>query len=73
MNNFTPYWIGTYLGRYLVTVPYLEGARAARKITAANPAKLYGPGPQLAQYTYGYCNERAGCHDHIDLPPIPTK
>ena len=63
-------WILTPRGRYYLTVPYLQGARAARKIQAAIPLKLYGPGPAYAQATYGYQNERAGYHDNIDLPQI---
>jgi len=58
-------WILTPRGRYYLTFPYLQGARAARKIQACPPLKLYGPGPAYAQCVYGYQNERAGFHDHL--------
>lgn len=53
-------------GQFFATPPYLRGAKHAQEAKPAqNP---YKPGPELAQYNYGYGNELAGYHDMLDLP-----
>lgn len=53
-------------GMFYVTRPYLEGASDAQNVSPTN--NPYRPGPEFAQYNYGYANEKAGCHDNIELP-----
>lgn len=53
-------------GDFLMTKAYLTGAwRAQEGKPSMNP---YPPGPDLAQYNYGYANELHGYHDEVDLP-----
>lgn len=53
-------------GTFFINVPYLRGARDVQN--AAGFRNPYPPGPELAQYNYGYANELQGDHDDIDLP-----
>lgn len=58
--------IATQFGVFYLTVPYLKGAWDAQQgPTYKNP---YDPGPKMAQYRYGFSNERQGLHDAVDLP-----
>jgi hypothetical protein len=61
-------WLDLKCGRFLATRAYLRGAldvQSGGRITFKNP---YPPGPELAQYNYGYANELHGFHDALDLP-----
>lgn len=59
-------WIETPHQKYFCSVAYLRGAWHAQSCRPMqNP---YRPGPNLAQYNYGYANEQAGYHDDMDLP-----
>lgn len=52
--------------KFLATRAYLRGALDAQSNKGhKNP---FRPGPELAQYNYGYANELAGFHDDLDLP-----
>ena len=63
-------WITTPLGKFYLTVAYIRGARAAlTAATTANPLEYpainpYGPGPALAQFTWGYRNQKYGAHSN---------
>lgn len=62
----TDMYVQTNKHRYLVTVAYLRGAYTAQ--LGKPPQNPFKPGPKLAQYDYGYINEKAGQHDAVDLP-----
>lgn len=62
--------------RFYLTTSYLQGCYDAQENRPPRP-RIASPknvlyGPQVAQYTYGYNNEKAGLHDHLDLPPYPS-
>lgn len=61
-----PSSVRTPHGDFFATKAYLTGARDVQNGRPhRNP---YKPGPELAQYNYGYANELHGYHDDIDLP-----
>lgn len=51
--------------QYHLTAAYLKGAWDCQNGKCSNP---FAPGPELAQYSYGWQNETLGDHDDIDLP-----
>lgn len=62
-------WFVTPRGyKFLVSVAYLRGASDAQKNDRLQFKNPYAPGPDLAQYNYGFANEKQGEHDAIDLP-----
>lgn len=59
-------WFQTPRGRFYVTSAYLCGALSAQM---GNEYQINRkPGPELAQYRYGFDNEKFGYHDNSDLP-----
>jgi hypothetical protein len=62
-------WFVTPRGyKFLITTAYLRGAydaQCAGRLAYKNP---YAPGEELAQYNYGFANEKLGEHDNVDLP-----
>jgi hypothetical protein len=62
-------WYVTPRGyKFLITAAYLRGAYDAQKNDRLSFKNPYPPGEELAQYNYGYANEKLGEHDPIDLP-----
>jgi hypothetical protein len=60
-----PKSIRTPHGDFFVTKAYLLGAYTVQEGRPySNPFK---PGPELAQYNYGYANEKHGYHDDQEL------
>ncbi len=65
-------WIRLLNGAFFTTDAYLRGVTDAQRFPKHLIPNPFKPGPEHAQWRYGFDNEQDGYHDNIDLPTDVT-